>query len=297
MKIAKIPGSFNKFFNRFRDLFSLKQFSYFSIYIYGLLVMPKEKKNVSQIANSCMEPICRSSLERLLCEVRWSFEKVMKRAKKQVMRILSNRRRGQRRAEVVLDDTFLEKYGDEIFGAGWYKKKLGGCALFGIHIVAVGVLIGDWLVPVDFRLYTRESQCKDIPMLFESKLTLARNMLRKLKFPREFEIDVLFDSWYLSEEVTEEITKRDWNWYSRCRSNRKCRWEGEQVSWKKASRLDKYAASIEWEQLDYETKRKRRAVVGHQRIGELRTVGKVKLAITSLEPDGKASGRFFAHPC
>ena len=77
MKIAKISSEFKTFFNRFRDIFTRNQFSYFSIYVYGLIVMFKENKNVTQISKAWIQEVSRPNLEKFLCEIRWDFEKLM----------------------------------------------------------------------------------------------------------------------------------------------------------------------------------------------------------------------------
>jgi SRSO17 transposase len=293
MKIAGIPKEFKAFFNRFRDLFSKKQFFYFSIYLYGLIVMPKQQKNVTQISQAWMEPLCRSSLEKLLCEVRWDFEKVLQRARTQLMRHLTHYPKAKRSMTLVIDDTDLDKYGESVFGAGWYKRRKEELPWKALQLVVLGVLIGDWLIPLDFRIYAQERVCQLIPMRFESKLTMARKMLKKLKLPGEWGVEVLFDSWYLSPVVVEAIEERGWLWCFRCRRNRNIHWEASEKEEAEKTRLDRYAEGISWEPLDYKTKRKSRAIVGHQRIGELKGVGRVKVVITSLKTKGEDKLAFF----
>lgn len=293
MRIAGIPKEFKGFFNRFRDLFSKKQFFYFSVYIYGLIVMPKQQKNVTQISKAWVEPICRSSLEKLLCEVRWDFEKVLKRSRTQVMRRLTHLPKAKRNLTLVIDDTDLDKFGESVFGVGWYKRRKEELPWKALQLVVLGVLIDGWLVPLDFRIYAQKKVCRFIPMRFESKLTMAKKMLKQFKLPGDWMVEVLFDSWYLSSEVTDFIQERGWLWYSRSRCNRNIQWEKSEAGECAKTRLDRYAETISWQPLDYQTKRKNRAVVGHQRIGKLNGVGRVKMVITSLEREGEDKLAFF----
>jgi SRSO17 transposase len=252
MKIAGVPKEFKVFFNRFRDVFPTKRlFFYFTAYVYGIIVMPKQKKNVSQIAAAWVEPLCRSSLEKLMCEVRWEFQKVIQRARTQALRHLSHLPKSQRRVEVVLDDTDLDKFGASVFGVGWYKRRKEDLPWKAIQLVVLGVIIQDWFVPLDFRIYAPEKNCQAIPMQFESKLDQAQSMLRKLKLPRELSVEVMFDSWYLNKKVTETAEKRGWKWYSRCRSNRNITWEKVDENEKKVVRVDRYAQGVEWQTLEY----------------------------------------------
>jgi hypothetical protein len=222
----------------------------------------------------------------------------MKRAKTQVIRKLSHLPRGKRVVELVIDDTDVEKFGESVFGVGWYKHTEEE-PWRAIQLVVLGVLIGDWLVPLDFRIYVPMKVCKYIPMQFETKLEMAAEMLKKLKLPQGLNVGVMFDSWYLCPTVTQAVVEKNYSWYSRCRSNRNIQWEGDEEkekkkrTKKKTIRLDKYAPTIKWQPLDYRTNRKNPAVVGHQRIGNLGDVGRVKMVITSLRAEGDDKIAYF----
>jgi hypothetical protein len=289
MKIVAIPSEFKDFFNRFRDLFTLRQYHYFCIYVYSLIVLQPEQKSVSGISQAWVKPICRSSLERFLCKPNWEFWKVNHRARRQLMRVLSQQEKSKRHLVIVLDDTTLLKFGTSIFGACWYKKHKNDPAILGLQVVVLGAIVEGWLVPVDFRIYVRERDCEYIKLQFETKLQLAAKMLRDLQLPREYQCKVMFDTWYLNEQVTNAISTRGWTWISKCASDRSVLWEGDH----KREKLQRYTSSIEWEALNYKTNRKVPAAVGHQRIGNLRGIGRVKVVISSLLKDGSGRWAFF----
>ena len=293
MKIAGIPKEFKTFFNRFRDLFSKRQFFYFSVYIYGITVSPKDKKNVSQIASAWVDPICRSSLQRFLSEVRWEFDKVMMRARRQVISRIFQQSKKKRHLELVIDDTDIDKFGSQIFGVGWYRRSENERPWRAIQVVVLGAFFEDWFVPIDFWIYVKKQDCKYIKMKFVDKLTMAKDMLSKLSIPRDTSVDVMFDSWYLNEKVTSFIEDKKWHWFSRARCNRNVEWEKPKEGEKKKIKLSKYSSGIAWEPLLYQTKRKSRALVGHQRIGYLNSLGRVKIVISSLEYDGSARIAYF----
>jgi hypothetical protein len=96
MKIAQISGEFKIFFNRFRELFSLRQYYYFRIYVYSLIISEPEYKSVNRMSQVWVGSVCRSSLERFLCGMKWEFEKVTRRACKQIMNIISQREEKQK---------------------------------------------------------------------------------------------------------------------------------------------------------------------------------------------------------
>lgn len=284
MKIYQIPKEFKIYFNRFRDLFSLKQFNYFQIYIFSLIILEPHQKNVTQISRAWVEPVCRSSLERFLSEYKWEFQKVIRRSRRQIIRVLSQGRKGARKLQLVIDDTTLLKFGKRIFGAAWYKKNKNNPLYLGIQVVVIGILDNNWLIPIDFHIYVKEAECEYIRLKFETKLQQAVKMLNNLSLPREYSVEVMFDSWYLNDLVTGAIEKKDWKWISRCASNRSILWEGETGR----QNFKAYVPTIEWKPLKYDTNRKNPAVVGHQRIGHLKKIGRIKVVFSSLTEDGSS---------
>lgn len=289
MKIAQISAEFKFFFNRFRDLFSLRQYHYFCIYVYSLIIAEPGQKSVNKMSQAWVEPVCRSSLERLLCDIKWEFDKVIRRAGKQIMNIISQRRKCDRRLFFVIDDTTILKFGLKIFGAGWYKKHKNMPAFTGLQVVILGVLEEGWLIPADFRIYVKEDECEYIRMKFETKLHQASEMLSRFRVPYEYRCEVMFDTWYLNKQVTDVISARGWTWISRCANNRSVLWDSEE----KRENLKDYVSVIKWESLKYKTFRKHPAVVGHQRIGRLNNVGRVRIVISSLDAKGKDRYAFF----
>lgn len=289
MKIVGLPVEFKGFFNRFRDLMTVRQFHYFAIYVYSLIVLEPEQKSVSGISKAWVEPICRSSLERFISGLHFDFSKLTRRARRQIMRRLSNAKRKDRYVQLVLDDTTLLKFGRKVFGVGWYRKNKYDPALLGLQVVVIGILVEGWLVPIDFRIYVQEQECERMKLRFETKLEQAADMLRNLDLPREYSVEVMFDAWYLNGQVTRVIEQRRWTWLSRCASNRKVLLDGED----KAVRLQESASMAKWLPLKYKSDRKHPAVVGHQRMGQLKGIGRVKVVMSSLVPDGSRKIAFF----
>ena len=210
-----------------------------------------------------------------------------------MLKRISHLSKRQRKITLVIDDSSLDKFGHSIFGVSWYKRRKEEIPRKALQVVYLGILYDDWFVPLDFRIYVSQEICKRIPMRFETKLVMASKMIRKLRLPKEFKTELIFDSWYLNEQITKITEKRGWKWYSRSRRNRKIKWRTTQKNEKKEIQLAHYSKEISWQNLTYKTKRKRRAVVGHQRIGSLKKIGQIKLVCTSLEMRGEKQIAFF----
>ena len=213
MKIYQIPKEFKIYFNKFRDLFSLKQFNYFQIHIYSLIILEPHQKNVTRISRAWVEPVCRSSLECFLSEYKWEFQKVIRRSRRQIIRVLSQGRKGARKLQLVIDDTTLLKFGKRIFGTAWYKKNKNNPLYLGIQVVVIGILDNNCLIPTDFHIYVKEAECEYIRLKFETKLQQAVKMLNNLSLPREYNVEVMFDSWYLNDLVTGAIERKTGSGY------------------------------------------------------------------------------------
>jgi len=159
MKIAQISADFKIFFNHFRDLFSLRQYRYYCIYVYSLIITEPEHKSVNRMSQEWVDTVCRSSPERFLCEMKWEFGKVTRRACKQIMDVISERKNSGKRLFPVTDDTTPAESGLKIFGVGWYKKNRNSPAIAGLQVAVSGVPEEGWLNPIDFRIYVREKEC------------------------------------------------------------------------------------------------------------------------------------------
>lgn len=117
----------------------------------------------------------------------------------------------------------------------------------------------------------------------------ASDMLGKLRIPHGYVCEVMSDTRYLNEQVTETIRRRGRTRISRCADNRPVLREGG----KKRQNLQAYVSAVKWQNLKYKTDRKRPAVVGHQRIGHLKNIGRVKIVLSPLIAGGKGKSAFF----
>jgi putative transposase len=115
---------------------------------------------------------------------------------------------------LVLDDTLLDKpYAEKIelvypLWSGKHHRVVEG-----INITTMLWTDGTPIIPIDFRIYDKNTDGK-------SKNNHFRDMLDKAK-ERGFEPDfVLFDSWYSGIDNLKALRKLKWHWLTRLKKNR-----------------------------------------------------------------------------
>jgi len=115
---------------------------------------------------------------------------------------------------LVLDDTLLDKpYAKkiELVYPQWSGKHHS--VVDGINITTMLWTDGTPIIPVDFRVYDKDTNGK-------SKNDHFRDMLDKAK-ERGFKPDlVLFDSWYSGIDNLKALRKLGWHWLTRLKKNR-----------------------------------------------------------------------------
>jgi putative transposase len=115
---------------------------------------------------------------------------------------------------LIIDDTILDKpYAKNMSlvyhqWSGKHQQLVNG-----INIVTLLWTDGNAIIPVDFRIYDINSDCKTKNDHFQDMLYGARD--------RDFQPRiVLFDSWYTSIDNLKTLRNFGWHWLSRLKKNR-----------------------------------------------------------------------------
>jgi len=111
-----------------------------------------------------------------------------------------------------LDDTVLEKWGPMIFGVFWVYSSRLQKVVRGINVVVLIWTDGTRRVPIGIKIWRRGGP---------SKVVLASKLLRwarRLGLMPEY---VLFDSWYASKKLLQQVRSYGWHFVTRLRKNRK----------------------------------------------------------------------------
>lgn len=121
-----------------------------------------------------------------------------------------------------LDDTVLEKWGPMIFGVFWVYSSRWQKVVRGINVVVLIWTDGTRRVPIGIKLWRRGGS---------SKVVLAGKLLR---WARRLELTpdyVIFDSWYASKKLLQQVRGYGWHFVTRLKKNRKLSGQALVTQW------------------------------------------------------------------
>ena len=173
-------------------------------YMTGLIVS-SERKNISSINRSFVEYKNQATANNFITDSTWSDEEFHRAA----IQIVKDEveKQGIKHGQLIIDDTFLEKTGEEMEGVGWYYNHSEGRHILAHNLVSSHYVTGRFHVPLDFEIYVRRTDCKD-KKRFKTKVEIAKELVEKaVGYGLPIDV-VVFDSWYMSEELTSFIREK-----------------------------------------------------------------------------------------
>jgi hypothetical protein len=243
----------------FRDLFDNHcQFRHFQHYLTGLIVLPN--KSLATMARCILESADKTNLSRFLSDAPWRADEVNRRRIWFMLQQTKPHRRRRRESLVVLDDTLCEHVGSLFEYVDRHDNHGDGTYPLAHNPVTSFYVSGPVRFPLDLRLYRRyeeltqweTSVAKHFPDLqiptdkkarnrlhqqvdpvllqdpdfrarheqFRTKIALAMDLVeaairRKVPFGV-----VVFDAWYLAEDLVQVLVRRRKDWISLLKKNR-----------------------------------------------------------------------------
>jgi SRSO17 transposase len=243
----------------FRDLFENRcQFQHFQNYLTGLIVL--DNKSLANITRCVLDSADKTNLSRFFSEAPWFQERVNSRRLTYLLQQTQGARDPKADSVLILDDTLCEHVGslfdyvDRHYNHGDHTYPLAH------NPVTSHYLSGPVRFPVDLRLYRRYEESTEWatfvqkhfpnrpiprtkkdrtrfhkavdPILlddpdfqklhqqFRTKIDLAIELLdAAIQHNVPFRV-LLFDSWYLSEELVSMARSRKKDWISLLKKNR-----------------------------------------------------------------------------
>jgi hypothetical protein len=243
----------------FRDLFENQcQFRHFQHYLTGLIVLPN--KSLAHIARCMLDSADKTNLSRVLSEAPWREDEVNRRRLRFMLQQTTPHRRRRLESLVVLDDTLGEQVGSLFDYVDRHDNHSDGTYPMAHNPVTSLSVSGPVRFPLGLRLYRRYEEltqweaavathCPDLPIPRENK---ARNRLHQQVDPvllqdpecraRHEQVRtnialavelleeairhkvpfgvVVFDAWYLAEDVVRVLARRRKDWISLLTTNR-----------------------------------------------------------------------------
>jgi DDE superfamily endonuclease len=243
----------------FRDLFDSQcQFRHFQYYLTGLIVLPN--KSMANMARCILDSADKTNVSRFLSEAPWREAEVNRRRIRFMLQETKLHRRRRRESLVVLDDTLCEHVGSLFEHVDRHYNHGDGTYPLAHNPVTSFYVSGPVRFPLGLRLYRRYEEltqweaavAKHFPDLKLPTDKKARNRLHKQVAPvllqdpefrarhEQFRTKialaielveaairhkvpfgvVVFDAWYLAEDVVQVLARRRKDWISLLKKNR-----------------------------------------------------------------------------
>jgi hypothetical protein len=257
----------------FSESFSRPSFKVFSSFIISFIQLGKEI-HTSSMVQSLTSPFLHRSLSsftRFLGQNRWAVQEVAETALEQFFRVLGLT--AQSVLFFIIDDTLIHKTGNHIPGCGWHKDHAQNMAnVFGHQWVLSALLYQDFLLPLWARLYHPKGTkgCG----YFQTKIALAKRMVKDLRLPLPCKLYVLADSWYWAKALVKVCRTCGYHMISQLKSNSVLWVHGKKT---KVASLVSLTSSYRDVSLFVYGKTKRLSIARF--IGEIKEVGKVAVVV------------------
>jgi hypothetical protein len=244
----------------FRDLFDNQcQFRHFQHYLTGLIVLPN--KSMANITRCILESADNTNLSRFLSEAPWRKDEVNRRRIRFMLQQTKPHRQRRRESVVAIDDTLCEHVGSLFDYVDRHYNHSDGTYPLAHNPVTSLYVSGPVRFPLGLRLYRRDEEltqweaavAKHVPDVKIPREKKARNRLHKQVDPvlledpefrarhEQFQTKiglamelveeairckvpfgvVVFDAWYLAEELVQVLARRRKDWISMLKRNRR----------------------------------------------------------------------------
>lgn len=243
----------------FRDLFKNRcQFRHFENYLTGLTVLPN--KSFANIARCILESADKSNLSRFFSAAAWDEAAINQRRVEYLLAQTEKVRGGAKAGRLIVDDTLCEHVGSLFEYVDRHYNHGDSSYPLAHNLVTSHYVNGPVRFPVDLRQYRRYEEvtqweafvAKHFPQRqipkpkrerakfhkeadptllldpeflalheqFRTKIALAIELIEKaIEHGLPFEV-VLFDGWYLAEELIAVLKRYEKDWVSILKKNR-----------------------------------------------------------------------------
>jgi hypothetical protein len=243
----------------FRNLFENQcQFRHFQHYLTGLIVLPN--KSMTNIARCVLDSADKTNLSRFFSEAPWREDEVNRRRIRFMLQQTKPHRRRRRESLLALDDTLCEHVGSLFEYVDRHYNHGDGTYPLAHNPVTSLCVSGPVRFPVGLRLYRRYEEltqwemavARHFPELkipterkarnrlhkqvdpvllqdpkfrarherFRTKIALAIELVEEaIRHKVPFGV-VVFDAWYLAEELVQVLARRRKDWISLLKTNR-----------------------------------------------------------------------------
>ena len=213
--IGGIPTRLKHVLSKFKRFFTKPQYENFCRTELGLIAAGKKEHDIQSINELFIDQKDQSSINRFMTAPKWSIEQVTKQGQ---TLLLSESQIGDSTEYKIIDDTVCKKYSKKTEMTCYNHSSLLGTVLS--HDYVTGLYVNDGiLMPDGVKLYGNEKKCQEKQIEFKTRIQLANEIIDE-HTPRAKRTLMLWDSWYMCQEIVRRCEARKYDWMGEIKSNR-----------------------------------------------------------------------------
>ena len=213
--IGGIPTRLKHVFSKFRRFFTKPQYENFCRTELGLIAAGKKEHDVESINELFIDKKDQSNLNRFMTTPKWDIKEVVKQGQ---TLLISESQMGTSMEYKLVDDTVCRKYSMKTQMTCYNHSSLLGTVLS--HDYVTGLYVNNTAaLPDGLKLYGNEKKCKQKNIVFKTRVQLASEIVDEHK-PRAKRTMMLWDSWYMCQDMVERCESHGYCWMGEIKSNR-----------------------------------------------------------------------------
>lgn len=218
-KIVRIPPKLKPFFSSLKSVFHWDHFEYFQTLVL-LIAFAWGRRNVSNLYGhlDSRNRSHRTRFNNFFLVGHWDPEKAL-RSKAYELLLALNPRPGET-IEFIIDDSKKAKRGKDMEAVGYLRDPLTGKIIRGHQYVKALIRFRGYIIPWGIRLYVKEEDCPELGLEFKKTTQFAAELISEFDPPKDVNVRVLFDSYYLCPKVVKACRRKRFRFVSTLKSNR-----------------------------------------------------------------------------
>jgi hypothetical protein len=213
--IGGFPRRLKHLLSKIKKHFTKPQYNNFCRATMGIMTAGKKEHDVKSINEQFIDRKDQSSLNRFITQSDWNTQEVTKAGQ---TLLLCEAKLNPTVEHKVIDDTVCRKYSPKTEMACYNHSSTMGTVLSHDYVTALYVnndlAFGDGL-----KLYGNKKKCNEKGVAFKTRLELACELIDEHK-PMAQSTIMLWDSWYMCQEMVERCESFGYGWIGEIKSNR-----------------------------------------------------------------------------
>ena len=215
--IGKIPKKLHRFFKPLEHYFAKRAWKHFWGLVMAITV--SHGTTIDRLTKALRGSTHRTNHGEFLWRAVWDESLVMQNIALDMLRSLRTKK--DRRVFFIIDETQTLKKAKIMDAVGTVHLHSTGTYAKGHMILKVCLYYRGITIPWGSRLYVKKEHAAKLHLPFRKLTELAAEAIATATIPEQFNVTVLFDSFYLCPTVVNACKQRKWHYISVAKANRR----------------------------------------------------------------------------